>query len=402
MNTTAMSSIGSRAKDLLPDIVQIRRKLHRHPELSFQEYETTRFIWEILTQAGIEVVEWGGETGVVGILRGTQPHPVVALRADIDALPIREENETEYSSQTPGVMHACGHDVHTACLLGAALILAEHRSNLAGTVKFIFQPAEEINAGAKSMVEKGVLSSPDVDVIFGLHNNPNLTVGQIGLKEGPLMAAVDTTFLTVKGEGGHGAIPHKTRDPILAAAAILQGLQSIISRQVDPLDSGVISFGTIHGGDAHNVIPMKVELTGTVRTFNPDLRHQMPEKMGSLIKNMAAAMNTEAEFTYRKELPAVINPAPLAAWCRTSLEQIVNLPDIVQAIPVMGGEDFAIYQEKIPGVFLWLGVGNPAQGIVHQWHNPKFDADEEALQYGAGALAQLAYDYMTSGFAGKK
>ncbi|MHB1405791.1 MAG: M20 metallopeptidase family protein [Desulfitobacteriaceae bacterium] len=402
MSTTNMSSISIRAKELLPDIVRMRQTLHRHPELSFQENETTRFIREILTQAGIEVVEWGGETGVVGILRGTKPHPVVALRADIDALPVMEENESEYCSQKPGVMHACGHDVHTACLLGAALILAEHRSNLAGTVKFIFQPAEEINAGAKLMVEKGVLSNPDVDVIFGLHNYPNLTVGQIGLKEGPLMAAVDTTFLTVYGEGGHGAIPHKARDPILATAAILQGLQSIISRQVDPLDSGVISFGTIHGGDANNVIPIKVELTGTVRTFNPELRNQMPEKMGSLIRNIAAAMNTEAEFTYRKDLPAVINPAPLAAWCRKSLEQIVNLRNIVQPTPMMGGEDFAIYQEKVPGVFLWLGVGNPAKGIVHQWHNPKFDADEEAFQYGAGALAQLAYDYMTSDFAEKK
>lgn len=389
-----MNSILEQATALSPQMIEIRRDLHRFPELSFKEYRTTRYIAAILAQAGIEVVPWGGETGVVGLLKGDQPGPVVALRADIDGLPVSEENDCSYQSQQPGVMHACGHDAHTACLLGAALILAAHRSSLAGTVKFIFQPAEEINAGARLMLEQGVLKNPNVDVIFGLHNTPTLPAGQIGCKEGPLMAAVDTTFLTIKGTGGHGGIPQKTKDPITAVAAVIQGLQTIVSRQVDPLAAAVISFGTIQGGNANNVIPEKVELTGTVRTFDAELRREMPGRMQGLISGIAQAMGTEAEFVYRQDLPAVFNPPALAAWCRRRLAAVVGETGLVTPIPSMGGEDFALFQEQVPGVFFWLGVGNPAQGIVHQWHNPRFDIDETALKYGAAALAQLAYDYL--------
>ncbi|HWR08032.1 M20 family metallopeptidase [Sporomusa sp.] len=389
-----MKTILEQATELSEQLIDIRRDLHRNPELSFKEYRTTEYITQILLLAGIEVVPWGGETGVVGLLKGDQPGPVVALRADIDGLPVTEENNCLYQSLQPGVMHACGHDAHTACLLGAALILAGRRASLAGTVKFIFQPAEEINAGAKLMLEQGVLTNPAVDVIFGLHNTPTLPVGQIGCKEGPLMAAVDTTFLTIKGTGGHGAIPHSTRDPITAVAAVIQGLQTIVSRQVDPLAAAVISFGTINGGHAHNVIPDKVELTGTVRTFDAVLRREMPGRMQGLISGIAQAMGTQAEFVYRQDLPAVFNPPGLAAWCRQRLEQVVGTTGVVTPVPSMGGEDFALFQEQIPGVFLWLGVGNPAKGIVHQWHNPCFDIDEDALKFGAAALAQLAYDYL--------
>ncbi|WP_434132222.1 M20 family metallopeptidase [Sporomusa sphaeroides] len=388
-----MKTIIDRATELSQRIIDIRRELHRYPEISFKEYRTTEFITKLLVQADIEIVPWGGDTGVVGLLKGTKPGPVVALRADIDALPVEEENECSYRSLHPGVMHACGHDSHTASLLGAALILAELRESLAGTVKFIFQPAEEINAGAKAMIEQGVLSNPTVDIIFGLHNTPSIPAGQVGCKEGPLMAAVDTTFLTIKGIGGHGAIPHKTKDPIMAAAAVIQGLQTIVSRQVDPLSSAVISFGTIKGGHANNVIPEKVELTGTVRTFDPALRAEMPDKMSKVINGIAQAMDTEADFVYRKDLPAVFNPPELTKWCREVLEQVFG-DGVIVPTPGMGGEDFAIFQEKVPGVFLWLGVGNTAKGIVHQWHNPRFDIDEEALKYGAAALAQLAHTYL--------
>ena len=208
------------------------------------------------------------------------------------------------------------------------------------------------------------------------------------------MAAVDTTFLTVKGVGGHGAIPHRTCDPITATAAIIQALQTVVSRQVDPLEPAVISFGSIHGGHANNVIPEKVELTGTVRTFNPALQAQMPERMRSVINNTAAAMRTEAEFVYRKDLPAVVNPPELAAWCRAPLEKVFGAKGLVNTAPSMGGEDFACFQEKVPGVFLFLGVGNVEKGIVNQWHNPNFNADDDSLRYGAAALAQLAYDYL--------
>lgn len=389
-----MKTFIERATEIQQDIIGFRRKLHKDPELSFKEYRTTEMIRQILVQCGVEVVEWGGETGVVGLLKGALPGPVIALRADIDALPVQEENDCVYRSQNSGVMHACGHDIHTAGLLGAAILLAERRDSLSGTVKFIFQPAEEINAGAKLMLEKGVLDNPAVSVIFGLHNMPGIPCGQVCLKAGGLMAAVDTTFLTINGVGGHGAIPHRTHDPITATAAIIQGLQTVVSRQVDPLDSVVISFGTIHGGDANNVIPEKVELTGTVRTFNPLLQAQMPERMRSVIDGIAAAMQTEAKFIYRKDLPVVFNPPELTEWCRGPLEKVFGPEGVINFPPCMGGEDFACFQEKVPGVFLFLGVGNEAKGIVNQWHNPHFDADENSLKYGAAALAQLAYSYM--------
>ena len=382
------------ATEIHKDIIDMRRKLHSNPELSFKEYQTTQYIKQILDRLDIEIVDWGGETRVVGLLKGKAPGPVVALRADIDALPVLEENDCEYRSQNSGIMHACGHDVHTACLLGAAMLLAECRDRIKGTIQFIFQPAEEINAGAKFMLSKGIFDNPAPAVIFGLHNSPNIPSGQVCLKVGGLMAAVDTTFLTIKGIGGHGGIPQRTRDPIMAAAAVIQGLQTIVSRQADPLDPVVISFGTIHGGVANNVIPEKVELTGTVRTFCPEVRAQMPDRMRSVIDNICVAMRTEAEFVYRNDLPAVVNPPDLVARCRPSLEKVFGSQGVVDAAPSMGGEDFACFQEKVPGVFLFLGVGNKAKGIVNQWHNPRFNADEDSLRFGAAALAQMAFDYL--------
>lgn len=389
-----MKMMIERATELQQVLMDIRHRLHKDPELSFKEFRTTAFIKQFLVDLGIEIIDWGGETGVVGLLRGANPGPVAALRADIDALPVQEENDCEYRSQNAGVMHACGHDVHTTSLLGAAMLLAENRDSLAGTVKFLFQPAEEINAGAKYMIEKGVLENPAVSVIFGFHNSPNISSGQVFLKPGGLMAAVDTTFLTVKGVGGHGGIPHLTCDPITATSAIIQGLQTIVSRNVNPLEAAVISFGTIHGGHANNVIPERVELTGTVRTFNPELQNRMPERMSSVISHIAEAMRTEAEFVYRKDLPAVVNPPELAEWCRVPLEKVFGAKGLASTAPSMGGEDFACFQEKVPGVFLFLGVGNAEKGIVNQWHNPKFDADDNCLKFGAAALAQLAYDYL--------
>lgn len=389
-----MKTFIERASEIKNDIIDIRRKLHSNPELSFKEYQTTQFIKQILDRLEIEVVDWGGETGVVGLLKGKAPGPVVALRADIDALPIQEENDCEYRSQSPGIMHACGHDVHTTCLLGAAMLLAECRDRLKGTIQFIFQPAEEINAGAKFMLSKGVLGNPVPSVIFGLHNSPNIPSGQVCLKAGGLMAAVDTTFLTIKGIGGHGGIPQRTCDPIMATAAVIQGLQTIVSRQTDPLDPVVISFGTIHGGDANNVIPERVDLTGTVRTFSPEVREQMPDRMRGVIDSICAAMRTEADFFYRNDLPAVVNPPDLVEWCRLSLEKVFGPKGLVDAAPSMGGEDFACFQEKVPGVFLFLGVGNKTKGIVNQWHNPRFDADEDSLRFGAAGLAQMAFDYL--------
>ena len=389
-----MSTILEQAARFSERMTEIRRELHRYPEVGFKEYRTSELIAKTLTETGIEVIPWGGETGVVGILKGALPGPVVALRADIDALPLQEENEFDHCSQIDGMMHACGHDFHTAALLGAAMLLAEIKDRLPGTIKFIFQPAEEINTGAKAMLEKGVLQNPAVDVIFGLHNSPNIPTGQVGIKEGPLMAAVDSTILTVTGIGGHGAIPHMTKDPIVATAAMIQGLQMIVSRQVDPQEAAVISFGTIHGGNAYNVIPETVELNGTVRTFEPALRAKIPGMMRTMLEGIALATGTKAELTYINHLPAVLNPAALSRWCRGPLAKLFGEENLVTPIPSMGGEDFSLFQEKVPGVFLWLGSGNAARGISRQWHNPRFDVDEAALKYGAAALTQLTLDYM--------
>ncbi|HWR39993.1 MAG TPA: M20 family metallopeptidase [Patescibacteria group bacterium] len=388
-----MSTILERATRFSDRMTEIRRELHRYPEVAFKEYRTSKLIAKVLTETGIEVLPWGGETGVVGLLQG-MPGPVVALRADIDALPLQEENEFAHRSQIDGMMHACGHDFHTAALLGAAMVLAEQKASLKGTVKFIFQPAEEINTGAKAMLENGVLQNPAVNVIFGLHNSPNIPTGQVGIKEGPLMAAVDSTFLTVTGTGGHGAIPHMTKDPIVAVAAMIQGLQTIVSRQVDPQDAAVISFGTIHGGNAYNVIPEIVELNGTVRTFEPALRAKMPSMMRTMLDGIAQATGTKAELIYTNHLPAVLNPSALSRWCRGPLSRLFGEENLVTPTPSMGGEDFSLFQEKVPGVFLWLGTGNTALDINRQWHNPRFDVDETALKYGAAALTQLTLDYM--------
>ena len=389
-----MKTIAESAKEMLPQLIEIRRDLHRHPELSCKEYRTTRLISEHLQKLGIEVIPWGGETGVVGLLRGGEPGPVIGLRADIDALPIQEQNDCEYRSTVDGVMHACGHDAHTAWLLGAAELLAARRHELKGSVKFIFQPAEELAVGAKTMMSKKVLENPRVDVIFGVHNTPNLPAGQVGLKDGPLMANSINIAIAITGKGGHGSAPHKTHDPIMAAAAIIQGLQTIVSRRVDPLEPCVISFGSIHGGQANNVIPEVVELTGTVRTFQPALTDELAVMMRELIDHIAIAHGVETEFVFRQVIPAVINTPDLVAWVRAPLAEIFGEEGVVRPQPVMGAEDFAFFLESVPGAFLFLGVGNTEKGIVNQWHNAKFDVDESSLALGAGGLAQIAFDWL--------
>lgn len=389
-----METLILQAKKMGSSLTEIRRAIHRCPEIGFQEYKTSQLIRAELQSYGIDILPLKQATGVVGIIEGKKTGRVVALRADIDALPVQEENDVSYQSQIPGVMHACGHDAHIACLLGAARLLVQRRNELQGTVKLFFQPAEELLGGAQSLIDQGVLAAPNVDVIFGLHTKPDIPVGKIAMKSGPLMAAVDVIRITVQGKGGHGAMPHTTQDPIMAAAAIIQGVQTIVSRQMNPLDSVVISFGSIHGGEANNVIPEKVEMWGTVRTFCPQLRSGMPGRIRSMITHIAAAMNTQVDLLYRQDLPAVINPEKLEFFCRSSLEKVVGTAGLVVAAPCMGGEDFAIYQQQVPGIYFWLGTGSQSIGMDLQWHHPKFDIDEGALPYGAAALAQLTLDYL--------
>ncbi|MGI6253421.1 MAG: M20 metallopeptidase family protein [Aminivibrio sp.] len=379
--------------DLLADwLTEIRRDFHRFPEPSFGEVRTAKIISEFLEEWGYSVSSVG-RTGVKGVLRGEPGTKAVAVRADMDGLPIGEETGAEYASSYPGMMHACGHDIHMACALGAAKMLAEARKKgaLSGTVVMLFQPAEEINQGAAAIIKEGALTDPDVNMIFGLHNHPSYPAGTIVVKEGPMMAAVDTLKMRISGTGSHGAIPHMSADPVVAAASVVMNLQTVVSRNVDPQDSAVLSFGTVRGGTADNVIPEHIEMTGTIRSFLPEVRDSLHERIARIAASVAEGLGCRAEVEIRRDLPAVSNDEASYSCCIRAAQIAAGAEKIIPATPSMGGEDFALFQQVIPGCMFWLGVGNEAIGAVHPWHSPKFTADETALPVGAAVLAQAAF-----------
>lgn len=373
------------------DIITFRRELHMNPELSLKEYKTTENIKKRLKDKGIEIVDLGLETGVVGLLKGRKDGPTIALRGDIDALPIQEMRESPYKSTVDGVMHACGHDFHASSVMGAAMILADLKDKIEGNVLFIFQPAEEVNKGAKLMVEKGLLTDVKADLIFGLHNNPEIPWGKIAIKERGLMAAVDTIKIKVKGKGGHGAIPNATRDPVVAASAMIMSLQSIVSRNVSPLEPGVISIGTVHAGTANNVISELVEMTGTVRSFSREVRELLAKRIKEVLEDVARAYMVEVELDYIFDLPAVFNSKEMTKLAYEASKEIVGEENIVDPIPSMGGEDFSIFAEKVPGFFFWLGVGNEKKDMNYVWHNPKFDGDERSIIIASTVMANMVF-----------
>ena len=371
------------------ELIEFRRDLHMHPELSFKEFRTTEKIKEKLISLGIEIIDIGLETGVVGLLRGKEDGPVIALRGDIDALPIQELTNVPYKSKNNGVMHACGHDIHTTSVIGAAIILSGMKEELEGNVIFVFQPAEEVNKGAKLMVEKGLFTEVKADLIFGLHNNPEIPWGKIAVKKGGLMAAVDTIRIKVKGKGGHGAIPNATRDPIIAASAMLMNLQTIVSRNVSPLDSAVISIGTFHSGTANNVIPELVEISGTVRSFDPKVREMLQKRIKEVLESTANTYMVEVELEYIIDLPAVFNDDELTKLAYAAAKEIVGEEGIVDPTPSMGGEDFSIFTQKIPGFFFWLGVENKEKDMIYVWHNPRFDGDDRAIINASSVMSNM-------------
>jgi len=376
------------------DLVAIRRDLHRHPELSGQEHRTAGIVAERLGSLGLEVLAGVGGTGVVGLLRGSRPGPCVALRADMDALPIQEETGAPYASEVPGVMHACGHDVHTACLLGAAGLLAGLRDRPAGSVKFLFQPAEEDDRGAKAMLAAGALDDPAPIAICGLHTFPRLAAGQVGITDGPLMAGIDTLRITVRGAAGHGAAPHRGVDAIVAAASAVVGLQHIVSRRLDPQEPAVVTIGTFHAGVAPNILAPSAELTGTVRWMHAESRERLPALIRETVTAICRAHGAEAEVAYERTLPPVVNDPAVADRARAAAVRLLG-PDAVRpAERTMGGDDFALYLERVPGCYLWLGTGDPARGLTHDWHAPRYDVDERALAVGAALLAEIALDLL--------
>ncbi len=379
---------------LFPYLQSLRRDFHRHPELGFQEVRTASIVARELSQLGLEVQTGIAETGVVALLRGSRPGRVVLARADMDALPITEENDVEYASQTKGVMHACGHDGHTAILLGVARLLAAHREELCGTVKFVFQPAEEGMGGALRMIEAGVLENPTADLALALHLWNEQPLGWLGIPQGPALAGAEIFEIKVRGKGGHGAVPHRSTDPVLAASQMVVALQSIVSRNVEPLKAAVVSVCTIHGGEAFNVIPQEVKLSGTIRTFEPEVHEKVLERFEVIVYGLAETMGCQAELELKQVAPAVINRADLANRWQALARQLFPEATVDGNNYVsMGSEDMAFFFERVPGCFAFVGSANREKGLTAGHHHPRFDFDEQALPRAVALLAAAIFDF---------
>ena len=386
--------------EILPGVVADRRDFHEHPELAHQEVRTAGVVADRLRAIGLDDIRTGiASTGVTGLIRGTAGPggKTVLLRADMDALPIHELNEVEYRSRTDGVMHACGHDAHTAMLLAVTRLLMERRGEFAGTVKVLFQPAEEVPpGGAKPMIEAGVLEEPHVDAAFGLHIAQGDPVGTLSVRPGPAMAAADRFRIVVHGKGGHGAHPHDTIDPVLVGAQIVTALQSLVAREIDPIESGVVTVAAFLAGEAFNVIPETAELRGTVRTFTPANRDLLQERVGALVTGIAAAMRAEATVEYARGYPATVNDPELTELVRRACEATVGPDKVLTGAPMMGAEDFSYFLEAVPGSFFFVGSKNPERGLVWGHHHPRFDLDEAAMAVGIEAMTRVALDYLSS------
>jgi amidohydrolase len=385
----------SHAEELFSYTQLMRRDFHLHPELGFQEIRTAGIVANELQSLGLEVTKGVGKTGVVALLEGGKPGPVLLLRADMDALPINEQTNADYASQTSGVMHACGHDGHTAILLTVAKMLHTIRADLPGTVKFVFQPAEEGIGGAESMIAEGVLDNPKVDTVLGLHLWNEKPVGWLGIAAGPIMAGAEEFKVKISGKGGHGAIPHLSVDPILAGAQVVSSLQSIVARNVAPLKAAVVSVTTFHGGEAFNVIPPEVNLTGTIRTFDLDVRDIVIKRFHEIVFGISEAMGCTAEIEMMRLTPAVINDTRIATAVQAAARKI--LPhDILDnsSYITMGAEDFSFFMQKTPGMFFFVGSANDKRGLNYGHHHPKFDFDEAALLRSAALMAQAAVELL--------
>lgn len=378
------------AEELFPQLVAWRRDLHRHPELSFQEVRTSGVVARTLLELGYEVRTGVAQTGVVALLNGGRPGPTVMLRADMDALPIQEVSEAPYASVNPGVMHACGHDGHVAMGLGAAAVLARHAAELAGNILFVFQPAEERDGGAAAVIASGALQQPAPDVIFGLHLWNSLPAGRVVAQAGPLMAAADVLRITVRGRGGHGGQPHETIDAIAVTGQVLTALQTIVSRNVNPQDTAVLSIGMVRGGTAFNVIAETVELLGTLRTFQPTVRETVLTRLRVLLDGVTAGMGAECALTVEPLTGPVINDPVAAETARQAAHQVVGSTALGWQAPLMVSEDFAEYARLAPSCFMLLGSANAELGLDAAHHNPRFDFDEQVLPIGAALLATAA------------
>jgi len=390
-----MSAFLEDAKEIEPKIIEIRRMLHQNPELSFREEHTSKFVCDTLRSLGISVRRGVGGYGVVGLLEGGRPGRVVALRADMDALPLDEMSGVDFPSKVKGAMHACGHDTHVAMLLGAAMILAKRRRELQGTVKFLFQPAEEagdLGGGAQPMIKDGALENPAVDYVFGLHIFTNYPSRTFALREGPLMASSGTFKISISGPGGHGSAPHQTVDPIYVAAQIITSLQAIASRMLDPVEPFVISVCSIHSGTKSNIIPAEAVLEGTFRTVSESTNKRAKRLIKDIATGVSRAHGAKCEVSIVDSCPVTKNDPSVT---RRVFEILRTIPETrtSEIPPVLAAEDFSFYLQKVPGTYYFLGTGNKTKGCIYPNHSARFKVDEDVLKYGSASLALLAFEF---------
>jgi len=382
------------------DVRKWRRQLHENPELSNEEKKTSKFVESQLRKFGLKPIRGVAKTGVVAVLEGGKPGPIIAVRADMDALPIEEETGLKFSSKNSGVMHACGHDFHTSILLGVAKILSEAKDEIPGKIKFIFQPAEEAPSGqmvgARLMVKEGVLKNPDVEAIFGLHVDANLEVGSLGYVSGPFMASSDLFRITIRGKRSHGAYPWKGIDAIVVASEVVTSLQNIVSRKIDARKPVVITVGTIHGGDGFNIIADEVTLVGTVRTLDPAAHAKVPTLMEEIIKGITSAHGATYEFDYTNGAPVTVNDPELTAKSIPFLKSTSGIDSVHVNNPTMGAEDFAWFAQEVPGFYFDLGVRNEAEGKIYGVHTALFNPDEDALEIGVRTMSTLLVKYLSN------
>lgn len=392
MVPTALNSLLEAVKE---EVIEWRRYLHRNPELSFQEEQTAQFVYDTLQSFGSLELSRPTKTSVMARLIGTQPGKIIAIRADMDALPIQEENTFDFVSNKPGVMHACGHDGHTAMLLGTARVLTGLKEQIRGEVRFLFQHAEELfPGGAEEMVNAGVMDG--VDLVIGTHLWSPLETGKIGIVYGPMMAAPDTFTITITGKGGHAALPHQTIDSIAIGAQVVTNLQHIVSRNTDPLDNLVVSVTKFIGGTAHNVIPGSVEIVGTVRSFDPKIRESVPGLMERIVKGITEAHGAAFEFHYEFGYRPVVNHEQITRMIEETVREVFGDESLDLMRPNMGGEDFSAFQQQAPGSFFYIGAGNSAKGIVYPHHHPRFTIDEDALEHGVKMFVNAAFKLLDS------
>lgn len=388
-NADRLSQIRLDIRALQPQLVEWRRRLHQFPELGFQEQITAEFIAKKLREWGIEHETGIAKTGIVATIAGKNSGKVLAIRADMDALPIQEENEVSYRSQHDGIMHACGHDGHSAIALGIAFYLSQNRTNFNGTVKIIFQPAEESPGGAKPLIEAGVLQNPDVDAIIGLHLWNSLPLGTIGVRSGALMAASELFSCTIFGKGGHGAIPQQTIDAVVVSAQIVMALQTIVARNISPLESAVVTVGELHAGTAKNAIADTARLTGTVRYFNPDLGQFLPQRLEEIIGGICRTYGATYDLNYTRLYPPTINDSKIADLVRSVAFEVLETPvGVVPECQTMASEDMSYFLQEVPGCYFFLGSANSEKGLTYPHHHPRFDFDESVLCLGVEMFAR--------------